>query len=257
MSFSELPISILGPVSVLLSVLVAIGAMALFQKFVNREDLREAHDVAGFIYAVVGVIYAVVLAFVVIVVWEQFNDADHYTQDEASHIGDLRRLSEAFPDSIQRRIEYSTLRYLHAVVEREWPRMARGQEDTIAYREMISIWQEFRNFRPSEADEPYYNEALKQLSAFNDSRRERLLSSRAKVPPLMWALLLGGGVIIIGFCYLFAAPKRWPQFITVALLTAMIAMTLFLIHSLDHAFSGQIKVTPDAFEYLIQRSSVR
>src|ERR1051326_2717365 len=129
MSISELPIWLVGVLAVLISSAISVGVMLIVQRFVNREDLREGHDVAGFIYAVVGVIYAVVLAFVVIVVWEQFNDAEHYAQQEASHIGDIRRLAEAFPDSIRNRIEGTTERYLHSVVEREWPKMAHGQED--------------------------------------------------------------------------------------------------------------------------------
>jgi hypothetical protein len=257
MSMSNIPIWLVGILAVVLSVSLAVGVMLLVQRFVNREDLREGHDVAGFIYAVVGVIYAVVLAFVVIVVWEQFNDAEHYAQQEASHIGDIRRLAEAFPDSIRNRIESSTERYLRSVIEREWPKMANGQEDSMTYLEMVLIWREFRAFRPSAQDAPYYQEAVTQLAAFNDARRDRILSSHAKIPPVMWGLLLLGGAIIVGFCYLFAAPKRWPQAITVALLTAMIALTLTLIYALDHPFSGQVKVKPEAFEYLLERANVQ
>jgi hypothetical protein len=257
MSISQLPIWLVGVIAVLVSSGVAVSVMLIVQRYVNREDLHEAHDVAGFIYAVVGVIYAVVLAFVVVVVWEQFNDAEHYAQQEASHIGDIRRLAQAFPDSIQNRIEASTERYIRSVVVREWPRMAYGQEDSLTYLEMVSIWREVRGFRPSPQDAPYYQEIVSQLSAFNDARRDRILSSHAKIPPVMWGLLLLGGTIIVGFCYLFAAPKRWPQAITVGLLTAMIALTLTLIYALDHPFSGQVKVKPDAFQYLLDRSNVR
>src|ERR1041385_7869211 len=119
MSFSDFPVSIFGPLAVIGTVSLAIGIMALVHRFINRNDLHEAHDVAGFIYAVVGVIYAVILAFVVIVVWEQFNDAEHYAQQEASHIGDIRRLAQAFPDSIQNRIESSTERSIRSVVRSE------------------------------------------------------------------------------------------------------------------------------------------
>jgi hypothetical protein len=39
-------------------------------------EVRQKHnDVAGFIYAVLGVVYAVLLALVVIAVWEEFDAA--------------------------------------------------------------------------------------------------------------------------------------------------------------------------------------
>lgn len=253
----QLPVSVFGPLAVVLAVAVALGALAVFHRFVNKQDLREGHDVAGFVYAVVGVIYAVILAFVVIIVWEQFDDADKYCQDEASHIGDLRRYAEAFPDSVDRKIEWVTLDYMQSVVKREWPAMERGEEDSATYRKMVEIWHTYREFRPAETEEAYYQESLKQLAAFNDARRLRILASRGHIPPIMWALLIAGGVIAIGFTFLFAAPKRWPQFVTVACLTAIIAMTLILINALDRPFSGEVKVQPDAFEYLIERANVR
>ncbi|MDP4198183.1 MAG: DUF4239 domain-containing protein [Bacteroidota bacterium] len=253
----QLPVAVLGSVSIAVAVILALVGLALFHHFTKAEDLRASHDVTGFVYAVVGVIYAVILAFVVVVVWEQFNDAETYSETEAGHIGDLRRLAQAFPDSVQARLEGLTMDYVRSVVDREWITMQHGKEDSATYRKMVAMWQAYRSFRPRPEDEPYYQESLRQMSAFNDARRERILSSRAKVPKIMWVLLIGGGVIVVGFTFLFWPPKTWPQYVTVALLTATITMTLVLILSLDHAFAGDVKVHPDAFQYLIDQANVR
>jgi hypothetical protein len=52
--------------------------------------LEQHNEVAGFIIAVIGGLYAVLLAFVVISVWEQFDAAQTDASREANHVEMLR-----------------------------------------------------------------------------------------------------------------------------------------------------------------------
>ena len=70
----------------------------------------------------------------------------------------------------------------------------------------------------------------------------------------MWAVLLAGAVVVIGFTYLFATSKQWNQYVTIAGLTAMITLTLILIMELDHPFAGTVSVDSDAFQYVLDHS---
>ena len=47
------------------------------------DKLAKNNEIAGFKFATVGVIYAVLLAFSVIVVWEKFSDAENAVAEEA------------------------------------------------------------------------------------------------------------------------------------------------------------------------------
>ena len=55
--------------------------------------LRINNEVAGFKFATVGVLYAVLLAFAVIVVWEKFSDAENNVAQEAGAAATIYRLS--------------------------------------------------------------------------------------------------------------------------------------------------------------------
>ena len=83
-SISALPTWLIG--AVLLVVLPAI--VVLVQWGIRRRwpalKRGEQNDVVGFVIAVVGVIYAVLLAFVVIVAWENFDEAEQIVGQEAS-----------------------------------------------------------------------------------------------------------------------------------------------------------------------------
>jgi hypothetical protein len=246
-------VSIFGPIAIIVGVLLAVGCLWLAQRLLKPEDLRPSHDVAGFMYATIGVIYAVLLAFVVVVVWEQFDNADELSQQEAAHAGDIARLAFAFPDSARVNIQTTMTSYLRAVVDREWDSMELGREDSTTYARMGDLWLAFRHFHPEGRDVLYYQESLREMDEFNDARRMRLIASHSHVPPIMWALLIAGGVLVVAFTYLFSAPKRWPQYAMVSMLTTMIVMTLVLIYALDHPFSGQVRVTSEAFQYVLDR----
>ena len=57
----------------------------------------EHNDLGGFILAVIGVIYAVLLAFVAIGVWERFQLAEARTYEEAGALTTVYRDAGSFP----------------------------------------------------------------------------------------------------------------------------------------------------------------
>jgi hypothetical protein len=57
---------------VCLSVLVVVAGLMLVQPLGPATRRKEHNDVAGFIYAVLGVAYAVMLGLMIIAVWESF-----------------------------------------------------------------------------------------------------------------------------------------------------------------------------------------
>ena len=63
-----------------------------------RVRLELHNDVAGFIYAALGVIYAVLLALVVIAVWEKYQAADETVEQEANAIAEIFWLAHRLPE---------------------------------------------------------------------------------------------------------------------------------------------------------------
>ena len=61
----------------------SIGLMLLFRTRMGAERLALNNEVAGFKFAVVGVFYAVLLAFVVVAVWEDYHDTETAVRNEA------------------------------------------------------------------------------------------------------------------------------------------------------------------------------
>jgi hypothetical protein len=109
------------------SVLVAILGMALVRRWVAHSSLADHTEVAGFVYATGGVIYAVILAFIVIAVWEQFDHARGVADAESDGLAVLSRLANGFPASARQQVQQAAIEYAASVVDEEWPAMAREE----------------------------------------------------------------------------------------------------------------------------------
>ena len=94
-----------GLLVVTVSVLLAVTGLAAVQRFVPSQVRQMHNDVAGFIYAVLGVIYAVLMALVVIAVWEDFAEARDTAEREASELADVFRLAHPLPDPEGRQLQ--------------------------------------------------------------------------------------------------------------------------------------------------------
>ena len=87
---SPLAITVVFGVLVVFAVcLVAVAGLELVQRLVPAEKRQEHNDVAGFLYAVVGVVYAVLLALLVIAVWEQYQKARKTVESEANAVAEI------------------------------------------------------------------------------------------------------------------------------------------------------------------------
>jgi hypothetical protein len=58
------------------------------------------NEVTSYIFAVVGVLYALLLTFLITLVWGSYTDADHAASKEAATIITIARDSEGFPDPV-------------------------------------------------------------------------------------------------------------------------------------------------------------
>jgi hypothetical protein len=244
---------ILGILMVFLAVLAAVAGLLVVQWLTSSSVRREHNDVAGFIYAVLGVAYAVLLAFLVIAVWERFEAARGAAEHEGNELAGIYWLANSFPDSKRHQVQELARSYARVVVDEEWPLMAEAQTSPKAWALMDQLRDSIQNFEVStSAEQVLYAQSLTQVNALQESRRVRLLDANTYVPTILWAILISGGVITVGFTYLFGLERTWTHVIMVVALTVVIVSTLFTIYALQYPFAGEPLVTPDALELDLQ-----
>jgi hypothetical protein len=238
---------------------VAVGGLVLVQRLVPTERRKQHNDVAGFIYAVLGVSYAVLLGLMLIAVWEQWNAAEDVASDEANELAGIFWFAHSLPQPEGRHIQELARSYARAVVGEEWPAMEQGGSSPEAWDTLDELRGTILGLQPPKGekrtgyDQMRYEEMLVQLHDLGNARRERLLAAEQGLPPILWVVLILGGVITIAFTYLFGLENTLVHTLMVASLALIIALSLFSVAALDHPFKGDVRVHPDSFEQDLER----
>jgi hypothetical protein len=215
--------------------------------------LKDSQDAVSVMFSALGVLYAILLAFLVVVVWEQFNAAEDMTHQESTKISNLLRDANGFSVRDRQDIQRRLIVYTRAVVDWEWETMADGDASDVAASAYRHVWAGYYDLHPTDEEQhDWYSESLSKLNDLGELRRLRLISSQASIPLLMWTLLVAGGVLTVAFLYLFIIPNRFLQRLMIGTVSATLAFILFLILALDHPFAGDIAVDPSAYVDIIE-----
>ncbi len=194
-------------------------------------------------------VYAVLLGFTAIIVWEQFRKAQEGVELEANALADLYRDAQVFPADVRRPLQARLRDYARLVVEEEWPAMAAGKSSPQTWEAYNLLWRTYHEFKPQDDyQRTWYVESVGRMNLLGDQRRDRVLSIQSGVPAVMWGVLLGAGALTIAFSFLFGIQDARAQGLMTAALALTIGIVLVSIVALEHPFAGMSRIGPDAFE---------
>jgi hypothetical protein len=240
----------LTPVIAAACALSVIG-LIVFRAVMPTDVLAAAASELGNYLQTLGGIYAVLLAFVVYVVWGQFNDVRTYIDREASAIVDLHRTASNLPPATRAAIQHGLSTYIDAVLRDEWQAMTCRDEAAIERvgEKLDEVWLAVHACQPSgDGQHTVYAEVITQFNQLMDLRTIRLSAARARVPRVMNFLLYTGAVLVTGSIYMVHIATFWLHATITAMLAGAIAHVLYLIHDLDEAFAGEGVVSKEPFE---------
>jgi Protein of unknown function (DUF4239) len=226
---------------------VAIACLLMFAIHqVGTRDVFLADTTRGAgVYGVAGTGFAVLLAFVVLVAFEQFNDAKDGAEAESDAVVELFRNAYFFDRAERTQMQADLLCYARAVVEQEWPAMreGNGQPQPVVERwttELQAVYQRLP-VRTLRAQTVFAN-ILELRDARIDARRERLSEAEQTVTSPVWFILILGALVNIGFVLLFI-DRRGEAFLAQAALigtvTVIVVAGLLLVWFLDHPYEDQ------------------
>lgn len=231
---------------------IAVFALIAVRKFVPHHRLKLHNDVAGSVFATVGVLYAVLLAFVVVIVWQNFDKSNVNVQTEANCVADLYRYAESFSTDFKEPVRGLLKDYTKSLVDEEWEAMKKGELSQHTASIMKDMWRLYSSYEPErETDRVFFEESIRKLTQLGELRRTRLMESRTGVHPVLWLVLIIGGVLTILFVSFFGSENLNAQILMAALLAALIALILVTIFVLDYPFSGDVHISSEPFNILL------
>jgi hypothetical protein len=235
-----------GAIIVGLGTVLSMLGPILVRRYVGVQRLTANNEIAGFKFAAIGVLYAVLLALATIAVWERFSNAEVDVVNEAGAAENIFRLSQGLSDKARATVRSSVANYLKAAINADWPAMDRGTADGGgAAKQALDALYATVVSSGGQGDSTVVSEMLRQLELITQSRRARLVASEGAVPNLLWLVLLGGAAITIGFTFFFGTESLPAQVSMTALIALLICSELLVIVGIDRPFSGAVKVGPN------------
>jgi hypothetical protein len=210
----------------------------------SAEVLKENHEVAAIIFNAFGLFYGVLVAFVVFVTWGGYDEATKNLQMEASEALDIFHTASAFPDAPKKIIQHGVRGYLDAVYNDEAPKMAGGDLQLYSGGAHNTLRVLFAQVDASSIpNRELYGEALRCLNNLAQYRRLRIFAGNDTVPPVIWLVLLIGGVFAVSYTFFFGMKNIRAQYLITTTLTVTVTSILFLVYVLDHPFTGTSRVS--------------
>src|ERR1051326_1474906 len=245
----SLPNWALAILIVAIVLIYALGGQMLVHRFVPAERRRARNDVTDPVCALIGIVFAVLMAFVAVVVWQQFDTTERNVVLEASATSDLYRQALGYPEPLRSTLRKTVQDYIDTVIKKEWPLQQKGEMSPDAWRVLEAAHRAMLTFEPkTEGEKIVHQEQLKKMSEVMSLRRSRNYATNQGISGQVWAVMIIGTMLMIAVIWFFGtASPRAHLWITGSVGLA-IGLVLFLVAALDYPLRGELSVSPEAFE---------
>jgi hypothetical protein len=231
---------------VLPTILVAIvGTLAIRTIFVGL--LTTASAVGPAKNQVAAEIYAVVLGFIIVYGFSEFNDARLNVLRETATLGRLMSQAPLAGEEAGQAIISAVLGYSEAVATKEWPLMASGGESTEAL-----AWLRKLDMSIMSASGVADGIIKIRLSTLLDEVVARRVDRISTAPDptlseiIFHLLLVGAGLAIIMGWFL-RGPSIFVHLILVTMISSSVITMMVLSAQLLYPFSGPVSISPEPF----------
>jgi Protein of unknown function (DUF4239) len=234
----------------------AVALACLAQWYVHRRfpesDFVRHNEVGGFIVAVVGSLYGVLLGFLTVITWQHFASSAQLVAQESAAATDAWHTAIGLPAAERSRVRRDMLSYAEVMLKREWPAMRSGTFDRDADWILMDAIGAAGGFNPRTLQEANAQSAtLAQLSTLHDDRQRRLSDNRSGIQPFEWFVLFVGGACIVGFCWLFGVENKQVHLMMTSAVTVVVTATCVLLFELQYPFQSDLRIQPDDWSAVV------
>jgi hypothetical protein len=192
--------------------------------------------------------FAVILAFVIFIAFQGFNDARHDADQEASATRALFKQSDLLQGLVRPQIQANLICYARGVIALDWPAMRDGDSSEEVDDSAALLDDQLHIVQLSGAEGPVIDAIFNEAEARDQARADRVAEAEGEIPGPVWIVLVLGAIGVLAYVVLFGDPaERFvSQAVMVASVTVVIVGGLILIWFLSHPYRdemGSIKPT--------------
>ena len=148
-----------------------------------------------------------------------------------------------------------------SVVRDEFPAIkamswdSRFQPRLSTHEASSQLWVAIKQIVPRNLQEQsLYGEILKDVNSMAQLRVKRRVIAQNDLPGVLWAVVVVGGLVAVGFTALFGHESLRGHIVLAGLLSFVVGGVIYVVVSLNYPFMGEISIRPDGYEYLIEEA---
>jgi Protein of unknown function (DUF4239) len=240
---------------------IGITFLLLFlsRSFISSQVKRDHYEVISTIFARAAAMFGILLAFVVVMLWQEYQLADERALKEGNIAIDLYRDLMFYLDKAEvNNATLSYLKFVYSVVEDEYLAMAQLKRSSKTQEAINELWLNIAIIKPKTPQEQaIHNKMLRNLESLVDLRRSRLGDMGSNVPDILWVVIIIGALVTIFLATLIHAEKFWMHALAISMIVIIIANTIFLAIELDYPFLGEVSARPANYIEILESMDER
>ena len=236
----NLPMPWMALVIFLTSYLVAGSIGFVVTTLAVKERAKGFKAVSPGMLPPLGILFALLVGFIAVEVWGNFDKAKGAVMTEASALRAVVLLAGAFPDEQRTRIYALVNRHIDESVNKEWPKMTQRRATLATLpTALIEALHVTLGLKPADDSQRAVQlEMVKELHTALDARRQRIVISESALGTVKWV-----GILLQGLCTLVAiamvhSDNRLARAITLTLFATGIALSVLLIAAYSRPFTS-------------------
>jgi Protein of unknown function (DUF4239) len=234
---------------VVLSGAAAIGLSYAVHRRVHIDTRRRHQDVGTTVFLQLGVLFAVLLAFVFSEAYSEYGEAQQAIDLECGALHAASMIESTLPAPEAHAMLGLEGAYLRDVVQSDWREMRRHQRGSRkAVLTLIELMQTAARLPVADAaDGPVKAQLLELLSTAHAEREVRLYQAQNGLPTILWIVLIGFSLTLM-VLVAFSSIERYVWLtLFVATFAIGVSAILALVGLLNYPFQGALALTPDDF----------
>lgn len=235
---------------------LAGGLLSLFLQARIKLAQRKAHQEYGtVVFLQLGVVFAVLLAFVFDSCWEGYNAAGQSIDFECGALHGAAMIAVALPDEQARTVLSLETRYVRSVIDAEWPRMRRDRRESLRTDDdLAALVRAVATLQVQGTEFEGDRDEIQRLVETAHAQREaRIFQADQGVPGALWTVLIAFTIVLVGFVSLAALEQRTIAVAFTATFAAATTSILVLAHLLDYPFEGGLALEPTDFHSVLEK----
>ena len=248
--FFNLSVPWMALVIFLATYLIACSVDLVVTRLAVNERAKGFKAVSPGMLPPLGILFALLVGFIAVEVWGNFDKAKAAVTTEASALRAVVLLAGGFPDEQRMSIYALVDRHIDESVNKEWPEMAQQQMTLAALpTALIEALHDTLALKPTDdSQRAAQSEMVKELHTALDARRQRIVISESALGTVKWV-----GILLQGLCTLVAiavvhSENRLARALTLTLFATGIALSVLLIAAYSRPFTS---VGPDLLKQVI------